>query len=204
MNLTKLKDKFRPSKWRIYSARVGALALILLSDIKFSVIGILLIIIGVLIRLWASGHLRKRRKLTISGPYKYVRNPLYLGSVFIGLGFWGMSNQFFLFMIFFFVFTVMYAKTVEREEKELLQVFGKPYEKYLKDVPRFIPSLKNFRSKDEEKFSWANSIKNKEYMVALGVIGMLFIMTFMHAVVYPFIFEGGNLSELLKNYIWRI
>src|SRR5439155_3013450 len=42
---------------------------------------------GLLLRAWASGHLRKNEMLATTGPYAYTRNPLYLGSFLIGLGF---------------------------------------------------------------------------------------------------------------------
>src|SRR5947209_15369662 len=42
---------------------------------------------GLALRAWASGHIRKNARLAVSGPYAYTRNPLYLGSLVLGLGF---------------------------------------------------------------------------------------------------------------------
>src|SRR5437870_13772401 len=55
---------------------------------------------GLALRAWASGHLRKNETLATSGPYAYTRNPLYLGSFLIGLGFTIASGQSLLIAIF--------------------------------------------------------------------------------------------------------
>src|SRR5882672_9355171 len=49
--------------------------------------GAILVVPGLLIRALASGHVRKNESLATSGPYAYTRNPLYLGSLLIGVGF---------------------------------------------------------------------------------------------------------------------
>src|SRR4029077_16688035 len=38
------------------------------------------------IRIWAAGHLRKSREVTVSGPYRFVAHPLYVGSSVMGVG----------------------------------------------------------------------------------------------------------------------
>src|SRR5271166_7113924 len=50
-------------------------------------IGAAIALLGILLRAMASGHVEKNRVLTMTGPYAYVRNPLYLGSIIIGIGF---------------------------------------------------------------------------------------------------------------------
>ena len=50
-------------------------------------VGAVVVVLGLLIRALASGHVRKNESLATSGPYAYTRNPLYLGSLVIGLGF---------------------------------------------------------------------------------------------------------------------
>ncbi len=49
------------------------------------IIGGIIAVVGVLIRAWASGHIRKNQNLAVSGPYAYTRNPLYLGSFVLGV-----------------------------------------------------------------------------------------------------------------------
>src|ERR1700751_5187443 len=64
---------------------------------RFLVFGSVLIVLGLVIRALASGHVRKNEALATTGPYAYTRNPLYLGSLLIGIGFavaarrWGVG-----------------------------------------------------------------------------------------------------------------
>ena len=67
-------------------------------------------------------------------------------------------------------------------------------------MPRFCPSLKNLGRPNDSKFSWGIFLKNKEYLVAPGVIGVLFAMSLMKGVMYPLLRNEGSLLELLKHY----
>lgn len=189
MDIVLLKDKFRTSKWRIYLARVIAVIFIFLIDIRPSFIGFLIIFSGILIRVWASGYLKKRKKLAVSGPYRFTRNPLYLGTILIGVGFWVMSDSFFILLPFFAVFAGLYARTIRVEEKELLEKFGKEYEMYIKSVPRFIPNFKNLKGPKIDKFSFENFLNNKEYLVIIGIVGAISAIIILRKAVYPFIFN---------------
>ena len=62
--------------------------------------GMLLALVGLAIRIWAAGCLRKFEQLTLSGPYLWSRNPLYLGSFLIGLGFTLAGAQLWLLVVF--------------------------------------------------------------------------------------------------------
>ena len=57
------------------------------------VIGGAIALLGLALRAWAAGHIRKNAALATSGPYSYTRNPLYLGSFLLGLGFTIASSQ---------------------------------------------------------------------------------------------------------------
>ena len=75
-------------KWRV---RFGLLALILTvlfarPNLISLLTGLTVTILGLILRLWACGHLKKEKELTTSGPYRHTRNPLYLGNVIIGIG----------------------------------------------------------------------------------------------------------------------
>jgi protein-S-isoprenylcysteine O-methyltransferase Ste14 len=68
---------------------IGALLLVIVAKPQFPGIwiGMVLIFLGEGIRTWAAGHLQKNEVLTVTGPYAYVKNPLYIGSIFITAGF---------------------------------------------------------------------------------------------------------------------
>jgi len=68
---------------------IGAILLVIFARPQMPgiVIGLILILIGEAVRIWAAGHLQKNEVLTVSGPYSYVKNPLYIGSILITAGF---------------------------------------------------------------------------------------------------------------------
>ena len=66
--------------------------------------GAIISIFGILIRAWASGHIRKNQNLAVSGPYAFTRNPLYLGSFLLGVGFSVASGVWWLALIFIILF----------------------------------------------------------------------------------------------------
>ena len=82
------------------------------------------------------------KKLIIEGPYKYSRNPMWLGFGLglIGLGILFNSISFLLIDLAIFVVGYLYLKLIE--EKELTLRFGKEYTKYMKSVPFILPKLK--------------------------------------------------------------
>src|SRR5574340_761522 len=54
--------------------------------------GAIITIAGEWLRLWAAGHLRKNKQLTTTGPYSYVKNPLYIGTLLITIGYSAMAQ----------------------------------------------------------------------------------------------------------------
>ena len=86
MNITELKDIIY--RWRVRSAvAVLILVLALARPTPASVVlGVAVSLMGLSIRAWAAGHIRKEKELAVTGPYRYTRNPLYLGSFILGLG----------------------------------------------------------------------------------------------------------------------
>jgi protein-S-isoprenylcysteine O-methyltransferase Ste14 len=119
-------------------------------DPYFFFSGFLLILAGECVRIFSVGYLgissRKTSsaggdRLIINGPYRFVRNPIYIGNMSIYLGFAVLSNIFFpvfpLITIVFFMF--VYNLIARYEESELSSLFGKQYEFYLRQVSRFLP-----------------------------------------------------------------
>lgn len=111
-------------------------------------IGLTLVVIGTLIRVWAGGHLRRDQQLTTSGPYAYSRNPFYLGRLLLIVGFAAMAGVLnnlpvqiitvLALLIFFFVY--MPRKEV-REGGRLQKMFGPDYETWKSNVPQLFPRL---------------------------------------------------------------
>ena len=136
-------------------------------------IGIATVSIGLGIRIWAAGHLRKWQKLAISGPYQFTRNPLYLGSSLIGSGFSIASNESFLLVLFLILFAAIYVPVMRREEKELLALYGSDYRTYSENVAFFIPKLtQGPDSIKRSTFSWERALANREYNAIIGCLAV--------------------------------
>lgn len=124
-------------------------------DLVFDVVGMIIVMKGVFFRMAARAykkeHSKKGEDLVTTGLYRLVRNPMYLGSFLIGIGFVLIVWPWWVLPIFAFVFYQRFNRQIIKEEKYLLKLFGKKYEAYAAKVPRLIPSyasLKNLNTKE--------------------------------------------------------
>lgn len=121
--------------------------------------------IGLVIRGWAAGHLAKNQRLATAGPYAYVRNPLYLGTLIVALGIVIACHDFVLAAIFAATFVFVYLPVVELEEQHLRDLFPE-YEAYAAQVHRFLPTRE--RKPARGAFSWKRYMRNQEYKALAG------------------------------------
>lgn len=142
------------------------------------VIGSFISIVGLLVRAWASGHIRKNQKLAISGPYAYTRNPLYVGSFVMGIGFTIASGVWWLGLLFAILFLGIYLPVMRVEAKELTGIFGDAFAEYAAAVPLFIPRLSKYSvtGSASEKFEVELYLRYREYQAAIGVLAALIIL----------------------------
>jgi protein-S-isoprenylcysteine O-methyltransferase Ste14 len=155
---------------------VGGMMLILAGPTPASVLtGLPFTALGLALRTWSSGLIRKNRELATDGPYAYTRNPLYLGSLLIGLGFALMTNRIVLLVLFLGVFAAVYRAAIREEEAVLGQRFGEAYRRYERTVPRFFPRWPGSRSKGD--FDWRLVIQHREYYAWAGaVLGLAWLV----------------------------
>src|SRR6266404_4172873 len=104
-------------------------------------IGAAIGLIGLWLRAYAAGYLHKQEKLTVTGPYAYTRNPLYLGSAILALGAGIATRSWISALILIVYFAVFYSIVMQREAKELQLRHGASFEDYARAVPFFIPRL---------------------------------------------------------------
>jgi protein-S-isoprenylcysteine O-methyltransferase Ste14 len=128
-------------------------------------IGIPISCFGLVLRAWAAGHLAKDQQLASSGPYAYLRNPLYAGTLIVAAGIVIASRDVWLSTIFAAVFLFVYLPTIELEEQHLRGKFP-AYAEYAHQVPRLIPLRRSHG--DPRRFSWALYRRNEEYKALLG------------------------------------
>src|SRR5205823_310926 len=125
-------------------------------------ISALLVAAGVGLRIWAGGcagdHTRTGTigapQLATDGPYAYVRNPIYLGNLILGLGMIGLVRDARLLILYAIVFPLLYVMIVPAEEEFLRQRFGADYALYCAAVPRMIPRIRRWKGLSERRFDW--------------------------------------------------
>jgi protein-S-isoprenylcysteine O-methyltransferase Ste14 len=139
---------------------------------QFIGVGAMLIVPGLLVRALASGHVRKNEALATSGPYAYTRNPLYLGSLLMGIGFAVAARNWWIGVALVVMFFAIYLPVIRGEETFLRGKFPE-FEEYARHVPRMFPRIIPHRSDDAGEFSFDLYRKHREYNALLGVLAML-------------------------------
>lgn len=127
-------------------------------------------LLGLGLRAWASGHLRKNDALATTGPYAYTRNPLYAGSFLIGLGFTVAAGRWPLALIFAALFLGIYVPVMRVESATLERLFGHKYRRYAQAVPLFLPRPTPYRETAGAKFDVALYQRYREYQAAIGFV----------------------------------
>ena len=127
----------------------------------FNLLGVVLVLFGFLFRVCARGHKEEKssqgRSLVKDGPYALIRNPMYFGTLLIGIGTTAILFQFWTIFLFLAVFLLIYIPQVRKEEALLAVMFKDEYREYSKAVPGYFPricSLLNLRKHLDLKLSW--------------------------------------------------
>jgi protein-S-isoprenylcysteine O-methyltransferase Ste14 len=134
-----------------------------------------LVAAGLALRAAASGHIRKNSELTTTGPYAYTRNPLYLGSILIAIGFVLAARNLWIALGAGVMFLIIYLPVIQAEEKYLRSVFDH-YAEYAAHVPRFFPRLTPYRTGIADTplgYSRELYVRHREYQAALGSVLMM-------------------------------
>ncbi len=138
--------------------------------------GIPLSAVGLALRGWAAGHLAKNQRLTTGGPYAYLRNPLYAGTLLVALGLAIAARSTWLAALFAVFFLLVYLPAVMLEEQHLTKLFPE-YASYAATVPSLIPRGKS--SPGESRFQWSLYRKNREYQALFGFAAGLAWLIFL-------------------------
>jgi protein-S-isoprenylcysteine O-methyltransferase Ste14 len=156
------------ARWRVFLGFVfAALALWLATPTRTSLLaGAAIAVVGECLRLWAAGHLEKSKEVTRSGPYRYTRHPLYLGSSIIGMGIAIASASAIgaVMVIAYMVLTLTAA--MRSEEAHLREKFGDAYDAYAEK--RAAPM--------DRQFSWSRAIGNREHHTMIGLASGLALL----------------------------
>lgn len=163
---------------RVSIGMLLALSLLLFSkpSMRSVLLGCSLAFIGLLIRAWAAGHIRKNAELAIHGPYAYCRNPLYFGSFLLGTGFTFASGVWWIGLVFIGYFFSVYIPVMQAEATDLAKLFGQGFQSYAASVPLFFPSLRN-KSESVAQFDLILYRSHREYQVIIGFVLALAFLT---------------------------
>jgi protein-S-isoprenylcysteine O-methyltransferase Ste14 len=171
-------------KWRVRLGHIFAiLALVFArpSEIGFLIAGTFIALAGEAIRIASAGYIRKDKDLSRTGPYAYTRNPLYLGSYLMYLGFCIATSNLFVTAAYLPFFFVVYYATIFREESYLRKAFGPEFEQFRAEVPRFFPRLRPARRNGAGGgFSLAQAAKNREYEALIAIIIIIGVLWAMY------------------------
>jgi len=182
-------SRLRKITWRlllVYAVLVAVIALAERSPRKWRrwnfVAGTSLLAAACALRLWAAGHLVKNRVLTVTGPYAYVKNPLYIGTFLGMVGFalaargdprdpWYLRH--FSAMVLgaaLLAFVFYYVPRKKRREGERLrELFGDAWDHYDRSVPDYLPRLRPYERAQHRRWSWKAACENSEPWTALAV-----------------------------------
>ncbi|HET9265952.1 MAG TPA: isoprenylcysteine carboxylmethyltransferase family protein [Vicinamibacterales bacterium] len=128
--------------------------------------GAIVAVLGEAIRIWAAGHLEKGREVTVSGPYRFTRHPLYLGSAIIGVGFAVAANRFAVWLLIGLYLAATITSAIRSEERHLTDKFGSVYPEYRDGRATAVG----------RRFSLARATANREYRAVGGLVAVLALL----------------------------
>jgi protein-S-isoprenylcysteine O-methyltransferase Ste14 len=145
----------------------GVLVLVLAQPTAASLsIGMTVAACGEAIRVWAAGHLRKSREVTVSGPYRWVAHPLYVGSSVMGVGLAISAASVIVAVLIALYLVATLTAAIKSEEAFLRRTFGDQYDLYRSGVA----AKRRERSAAAQRpFRMEQAIANREYRAVAGL-----------------------------------
>jgi protein-S-isoprenylcysteine O-methyltransferase Ste14 len=151
------------ARWRVTLGFVVAVLVVVFAAPTWATwrIGLVVAIVGEAIRVWAAGHLEKSREVTRSGPYRWTRHPLYLGSSVLALGVIVAANSAVVAVAGIVYMGTTIGAAIRTEEAFLKRQFGDTYERYQRSEAEPM----------ERRFSLARARRNREHRAVAGLVG---------------------------------
>lgn len=138
---------------------------------------LLLVLPGLWLRGYAAGYVKKNAELTMTGPYAYTRNPLYLGSMLIAFGFAAASKSIVIVLLLAALFAIIYIPVIRSEEAFLRSKFS-GFDAYAARVPRLLPRIRAAGADGSElgRFSFPLYRKHREYNALMGAAAIYVVL----------------------------
>lgn len=170
----------RAQRLRVPLGFVLAIVFILLARPRpFSLLcGLPVATFGLWLRARAAGFIRKNDVLATTGPYRFTRNPLYLGSTLLAAGFVIAANQWVLAALALLMLLGIYLPVIRQEEAYLAQRFGGDFHAYAAQTPRLLPRLwpPSRSVQPAASFSFALYRRHREYNALLGFVALTVVL----------------------------
>jgi len=133
--------------------------------------------VGELIRMWASGHVKKNKELATDGPYAYVRHPLYVGNILILVGYSVASNMWWSFVLMAFLLWFYYPPAISYEDNKLKKIFGEQWIEWSQNIHALIPTFSSKSGSVSSDWSFKQSLmKNGEPVIAIYLLACLYLL----------------------------
>lgn len=178
-----LNKYIRPLRYHEASRQWFAVLFVLLvsllgqPNIDMLIAGSAVALVGELIRLWASGHVKKNKVLATDGPYAYVRHPLYVGNILILMGFSMASMLWWSYPLMIFLLLFYYPPAISYEDNKLKNFFGEEWENWSKNIHALVPSFS--KKEDTEKSDWSfkqSLFQNLEPVIVLYLVWCVYML----------------------------
>jgi protein-S-isoprenylcysteine O-methyltransferase Ste14 len=101
--------------------------------------GAFFVVLGSLVRVYASGFIVKNRQLATEGPYSLVRHPLYTGNLLILIGFTIACGLWWAPLVAVAFWWFYYPTAIHYEDRKLHRIFGDSWARWSRTVPAVIP-----------------------------------------------------------------
>lgn len=139
--------------------------------------GVPLVVAGIAVRLWASGHIKKNKILATDGPYAFVRHPLYVGNILILVGFVLASGLWWTAAAAAVFFLAYYPTAIEYEDRKLESLFGEQWRQWRAGTRALLPRLKPYPSEEKGHWSFMYSMRgNGEPLIAVFLLFWLYFI----------------------------
>jgi len=145
--------------------------------------GLLVSICGAFLQAWCMSTIRTQKKLTTTGPYMFVRNPMYLSRFILVLGILIMTGRLWLILLYVGIYYFYMVNRVKREEEILSGLFGEDYAAYCADVHPYVPGFKRFNPAQLVSLN-RQSIRENHVLENLAAVFFGYVVLFMFTFVW--------------------
>jgi hypothetical protein len=137
--------------------------------------GVTLVVLGMVVRMWASGHVKKDKLLATTGPYAFVRHPLYVGNMLIAVGFCAASALWWSLPAWIVISLLFYPPAIRQEDEKLHRLFGEPWTEWRARTMALVPRLTPYAPGTRGSWSFRQSlVQNGEPIYVVVFCALLY------------------------------